>query len=118
MSIANAVFEHTSFLARELAAEKEELLAVACQAAVSSLQARMRDNVRPEDCRSDFIMAAGMYAMAAITELDSLDQVEQLTAGDVTVRRGSKDGAANYLRTQAEVLMAPYLKQPLVFLGV
>lgn len=105
-------------MAQELTAENEALLEVVCQAAVSSLTARLRDNLTPEDCLADFVTAAGMYALAAMSEIGDWGKVEQLTAGDVTVRRGSGDGAANYLRMQADILMAPYLRQPFAFLGV
>lgn len=105
-------------MAQELTAENEALLEVVCRAAVSSLTARLRDNLTPEDCLSDFVTAAGMYALAAMSDIGDWGQVEQLTAGDLTVRRGSSDGAANYLRMQADLLMAPYLKQPFLFSGV
>lgn len=118
MSLADQVFSQASFMAQELTAENEALLAVVCQAAVSSLAARLRDNLTPEDCTSEFVTAAGMYALAAMTDIGDWGQVEQITAGDVTVRRGGHDGAANYLRAQADVLMAPYLRQPFAFMGV
>lgn len=105
-------------MAQELTAENEALLEVVCQAAVSSLTARLRDNLEPEDCLSDFVTAAGMYALAAMSDIGDWSNVEQLTAGDLTVRRSSKDGAANYLRAQADLLMAPYLKTAFVFRGV
>ena len=118
MSLAERVFSQASFMAQELTAENEAVLEVVCRAAVSSLAARLRDNLTPEDCESDFVTAAGMYALAAMSDIGDWGQVEQITAGDVTVRRGSRDGAANYLRTQADLLMAPYLKHPFAFLGV
>lgn len=118
MSLADQVFSQARFMAQELTAENEALLEIVCQATVSSLTVRLRDNLTPEDCLSDFVTAAGMYALAAMSDIGDWGQVEQLTAGDLTVRRGSGDGAANYLRTQADLLMAPYLKQPFMFAGV
>ena len=118
MSIADQVFSQASFMAQELTAENEALLQIVCQAAVSSLSARLRDNLTPEDCLSDFVTAAGMYALAAMSDIGDWGQVEQFTAGDVTVRRGDSAGAANCLRLQADILMAPYLKQPFLFTGV
>ena len=118
MSIAEQVFNQACFMAQELTAENEALLEVVCQAAVSSLSARLRDDLTVDDCQSDFVTAAGMYALAAMTDIGDWGQVEQLTAGDVTVRRGKGDAAANYLRTQADLLMAPYLKQSFLFTGV
>lgn len=105
-------------MALELSEENAALLEVVCQAAVSSLTARLRDNLEPEDCLADFVTAAGMYALAAMSDIGNWSNVEQLTAGDLTVRRSSNDCAANYLRSQADLLMAPYLKSPFVFRGV
>lgn len=117
MSLAEQVANQARFLAPELTAEQQDLLNAVCQAAVSSLEARLRDAVSVEDCQADFITAAGMYAVAAMTEIGDFSDLEQLTAGDVTVRRGH-NGAANYLRSQAQLLMAPYLKDVFSFMGV
>ena len=118
MSIADEVYSQAKFMARELTATNEALLEVVCKAAVSSLEARLQDDVSVEDCMSDFITAAGMYALAAMSDVGDFGQMEQLTAGDVTIRKGNSTGAANYLRTQADLLMAPYVKQPFLFTGV
>ena len=117
MSLTEQVFNQARFMAQEMTAEQQALLNVVCGAAVSSLEARLRDNLTPEDCLSDFVTAAGMYALAAMSEIGDFTGVEQLTAGDVTVRRGN-NGAANYLRSQAELLMAPHLRSGFAFLGV
>lgn len=117
MSLTEQVISQAKFMAPELTAENVPLLEMICQAAVSSLEARLRDNLTPEDCRSDFVTAAGMFALAAMSDIGDFTGVEQLTAGDVTVRRGN-NSAANYLRSQAELLMAPHLKSGFAFLGV
>jgi hypothetical protein len=59
-----------------------------------------------------------MYAVAALTEIGDWSRVEQLTAGDLTVRQGNVNNAAAYLRSQADLLMAPYTKAGFSFLGV
>ena len=117
MSLTELVVTQAKFMAHEMTARDLQLLEVVCQAAVSSLEARLRDNLTPDDCQADFVTAAGMYALAALTDIGDFSGVEQLTAGDVTVRRGH-NGAANYLRSQADLLMAPYLKCGFVFMGV
>lgn len=118
MSLVEQVYHQASFLSQELTQEREALLEVVCQAAVSSLTARLRDDLEPQDCQADFVTAAGMYALAALSEIGDWTGTEQLTAGDLTVRRSSQNCLANYLRAQAELLMAPYLKQPFLFQGV
>ena len=104
-------------MAPELIEDNAQLLETGCNEVVSSLAARLRDDLEPEDCLSDFVTAAGMYALAAMTDIGDWTGVEQLTAGDLTIRRGG-NSAASYLRTQAELLMAPYLKSGFTFLGV
>lgn len=117
MSLTEQVIAQVSYMNETLAQENETLLQVVCQAQVSSLEARLRDDLTTEDCQADFVTAAGMYALAAMADMGATGGIEQFTAGDVTVRRGA-DGTADYLRRQAEMLMRPYLKPPFVFVGV
>ncbi len=117
MNLTEEVYNQARFMAQELTENQQDLLQVICQSAVASLEARLRDNVTVGDCQADFVTAAGMYAVAAMAEIGDFDGVEQLTAGDVTVRRGN-NGASEYLRRQARLLMAPYLKDGFSFLGV
>jgi len=46
--------------------------------------------------------------------------LEQFTAGDLTVRKatGYDDAASKCLRNQAELMIAPYLKDRFTFRGV
>jgi hypothetical protein len=44
--------------------------------------------------------------------------VEQMTAGDVTLRRSGSNAAENCLRYQAELMIGPYLKDRFSFKGV
>jgi hypothetical protein len=45
--------------------------------------------------------------------------LEQVTAGDLTIRKsGSADPASNVLRNQAGLMIAPYLKDRFCFRGV
>ena len=62
--------------------------------------------------------AASLYALAAMSSVSEFQDLEQFSAGDLTLRRSSSDAAANCLRTQADVLMAPYVKPATVFMGV
>lgn len=117
MSVAEQVVAQAKFMAPELTGDNDQLLETVCNAVVSSLTARLRDELEPEDCLSDFVTAAGMYTLAAMTDIGDWTGMEQLTAGDLTVRRGN-NSAAGYLRTQADLLMAPYLKSGFAFVGV
>ena len=118
MSLTEKVLAQARFMAPELTGDNVELLQTMCTAVVSSLSARLKDDLTPEDCLADFVTAAGMYVLAAMSEIGDWSKVEQLTAGDVTLRRRSTDAAANFLRAQAEQLMAPHLRTGFAFLGV
>lgn len=118
MTLTEKVINQARLMAQELSEENEVLLEAMCRAAQTSLEGRLRPPLKPEDCESAFVMAAGMYAIAAMSGVTDLGQLEQITAGDVTLRKSSADTAANCLRTQAEMLMMPYLKTPFLFMGV
>ena len=118
MTIAEQVFAQAALLAGELNARQMDLLGLLCTAAASSLAARLREGLTPEDCKADFIAAASLYALAAISGTDEMDKLEQITAGDITLRRSGSDAAANCLRYQAELMIAPYLKDRFSFRGV
>lgn len=94
------------------------LLEVLCRSAENALRQKLRDGILPEDCKADFVAAASLYALAALSEVDDTAQMEQIRIGDLTLRRGSTDSAACCLRYQAEVMMAPYLKDSFTFMGV
>ena len=118
MTLTEQVYTQARLLAADLPAENEKMLEAVCRAAVVSLGTKLKSNISPEDCRDDFAMAAGMYAVATMSEISDMNQLEQITAGDLTVRRSGGTLAANCLRTQADMLMAPYMKTGIAFLGV
>ena len=89
-----------------------------CSVAVASLTVRLKDNLRPEDCRADFVPGACLLALAALNGCRDTGDVEEFKAGDLTVKRKGTDAASRCLQKQAEILMAPYLKDRFVFVGV
>lgn len=82
------------------------------------MRAKLRKGISVEDCKADFVAAASLYALAAMTEISENAQIEQITAGDLTLRRTSTDAAACCLRYQAEMMMLPYMKDGFAFMGV
>lgn len=118
MTLTEQAYTQARLMAQELSEENQAMLEAVCSAAVTSLKLRLRDNVEPEDCMSDFVTAAAMYALAAMAGVGSMAQLEQMTAGDLTLRCSGNDAAGNCLRAQAEMLMRPYLKESFVFMGV
>ena len=118
MTLAEQVFAQALLLAGELDEKQEALLTLLCRGAATSLTARLRDGLTPEDCKADFIAAASLYALAAMSGSSDMDRLEQITAGDLTLKRSGSDAAANCLRYQAELMIAPYLKDRFSFKGV
>ena len=118
MSLAEQVYAQALLLAGELDEKQEALLTMLCRGATSSLTARLREGLTPEDGKADFIAAASLYALAAMSGSSDMDRVEQITAGDITLKRSGSDAAANCLRYQAELMIAPYLKDRFSFKGV
>ena len=118
MTLKEQVFAQAALLAGQLAGSRMEMLDVLCTASVASLKARLRPELAPEDCRADFVAAASLYALAALNDVGDPDGMEQITAGDLTLRKSSADAAANCLRNQAELMIAPYLKDRFSFRGV
>lgn len=97
---------------------QEQLLKMLCKSAVGSLTARLREGITPADCKADFVAAASLYALAALSELDAVTNLEQIQIGDVTLKQGGGSAAARCLRRQAELMMSPYLKDRFSFRGV
>ena len=97
---------------------QEALLKVLCSGTASSLASRLRNEVKPEDCKADFIGAASLYALAALSDVDENTRPETFVAGDLEIRRGNSAAAANCLRAQAELMIRPYLKDGFSFRGV
>lgn len=118
MTLKDQVLAQALLLAGELDSSQRELLGVLCAASTASLAGRLREGLAPEDCKADFIAAASLFALSAMGSVKDADKVEQFRIGDVTVQKGRRDAASNCLRNQAELMIAPYLKDRFTFQGV
>ena len=120
MSLRDQVLAQALLLAGELTERQQTVLGALCTATTASLNARLREGLTAEDCKADFIAAASLLALAAMAGIAEDVPVEQITVGDFTVRKGnlSHDAASNCLRAQAELMIAPYLKDSFSFMGV
>ena len=119
MMLNQQVYTQAALLAGQLEDQQTDLLRALCTAATASLAARLREGLRPEDCKADFVAAASLYALAALNSVKDGTQLEQVTAGDLTIRKSSTaDPASNVLRNQANLMIAPYLKDRFCFRGV
>lgn len=121
MTLKEQVYAQAALLAGQLESGQAEILNALCTASTASLAARLKEGLRPEDCKADFIAAASLFALAALNSVKDDTQLEQISAGDLTIRRSGgngSDAASNCLRNQAELMIAPYLKDSFAFLGV
>ena len=119
MSLTDQVYAQAALLAGQLEGNQPELLRALCACVTASLTARLREGLRPEDCKADFVASASLFALAELNSVKDGDALEQITAGDLTLRKvNSGDTASNVLRNQANLMIAPYLKDRFCFRGV
>ena len=120
MTLRDQVLTQSLLLAGELTERQTQLLGALCTATTASLQARLREGLTAEDCKADFIAAASLLSLAAMNSASNEEQTEQITVGDFSVKnsRGGFDAASNCLRAQAELMIAPYLRDRFSFRGV
>ena len=120
MTLTEQVFAQAALLSGELDGRQTNLLKLLCGNCVSFLTARLRDGLTPEDCKADFIASASLLALAQLNDVDDTARMEEFRAGDLTVKQGSgsRDAASRCLQRQAELMIAPYLKDGFSFRGI
>ena len=116
MNLTDQIYAQALVMVGSLTAEQDALLRVLWQAAKATLAGRLRSNITPEDCRADFISAGSLLALAALSESDG--GPERFTAGELTIQKSGGDAAARCLRSQAELILMPYVRDCFAFLGV
>ena len=116
MSITDQIYAQSLVMVGQLTPEQDALLRVLCRVAKTNLAARLRSGITPEDCRADFITAGSLLALAALSESDG--GPERFTAGELTIQKSGGDAAARCLRSQAELILMPYVRDCFAFLGV
>lgn len=101
---------------------EKSLLTALCAAAEAELTRRLREGLSPEDCGDAFTCAAALLAAAGLLPCRSGGDVEQFSAGDVSLRTGGGGQvceAAAAMRRQAASMMAGYWgDDAFAFLGV
>ncbi len=117
MTLDEQIYAQAVVLARVDEAAQGPLLQVFCHSALVGLSARLRDGLTQEDCRADLVASAALYALAALAESDELGGLEEMRVGDITLKK-SGNAATQCLRSQAALMMGPYLKDPFSFRSV
>lgn len=104
-------------MAPNTASDKDSLLYALCAAADAELKSRLKADAVPEEIEELFVTAAGMLALAMLSE-SSEDKISYFEAGSLSV--SLEGGTSAYaLRRQAESLLKGYLESgDFAFLGV
>ena len=118
MTLTEQVYAQALLLAGDLSDRQSRILEALCAASTTSLASRLREGLNPEDCKADFVASASLLSLAAMNGMEEDAAVEQITAGDLSIKKGSRDAAANCLRAQAELMITPYLRDRFSFRGV
>jgi len=109
--------EEVLLLAMELGGLKEGEaggLSLLCRMAAEELTRMLKNGKTPEDCGELFSCAAAKMALADYWAMQGVGCPGKFTAGDLTVEETKADPAL--LRRQALRQMAPFLKDPGLFL--
>lgn len=91
-----------------LSTQQRSVLERLCAAADGTMAGRLRDDLTPEDCYDSYVCACAWMALSALGSVRNAAGVEAFTAGTLSITHSP--GASNCLAMQAEVLMAPYLR--------
>lgn len=121
MMLSEAVFTQALMLAGSLEERQTQLLRLLCSACCASLEARLREGLKVQDCREEFVMAASLFALAALGNASQEGmQLEEFKAGDLTLKQSGtgRDAASRCLERQAEQVIGPYLADRFAFVGV
>ena len=104
----------------------ETLLKRLCEISAAQWEARLKDGVTAEDCRTVFVCAAAWMAVVGIYAQKSVTgwNIESFTVGDVSVKTASGEKTAQQtpvqrLTQQAQLLMRPFCRaEDFAFVGV
>ncbi len=118
MTLTEQIYAQALVLSQDQEDLNLELLEVFCRAAENGLARKLRPGLTPEDCKGDFIAAASLYALAAVAEMDEVNQLQKIDLGDLKLTRGGSNAASCTLRYQAQTIMQAYLRNPFSFVGV
>ena len=113
-------FAQALLMTGDLEETRRQLLRILCGAAVSSLRLRLKPELRVEEYAQDLIVAASLYAVAALEDAAGETVLEEFKAGDLSVKQSSEKKviSAAALQKQAEELMKPYFADGFAFVGV
>ena len=90
--------------------QERPLLESLCACAETQIARRLSSGITPADCADAFTCAAALTAAGGLLACRGGGDVEQFTAGEVSLRLSESGGGAAALQRQAQALMAPYCR--------
>ena len=119
MAMLDNIYAMAAAFAGELGQDKQQALQNLCKAAEAELCSRLLPGVDPAQCEQSFVCAAAWIALSNLAAGNRSDGISTFSAGEMSVSKSTgADTAANCLRTQAELIMAPYTGDHFSFMGV
>lgn len=118
MTLAEQIYAQAVLLTGGLEARQEALARLLAGAVAGTLTARLRRGLTEDDCRADLVAAGSLYTLAALTEAEQMTLPDSFTAGDLTLHRPDSAAAVRCLRSQAELIVCPYMEDSFSFRGV
>lgn len=102
-------------LATQLLGEEDARLDSVCVAVCESLRARLRSGVTEDDCAEAFTMAAALYSLSMLKELDDLG----LSAFDAgALKLNFRESGGDALSRMAQRILSPWCGDDFAFRGV
>ena len=101
MTLIDEVYAHARILAPQMNGECQAMLEAMCRSTTVSLQARLRENLTVEDCRTDFVTAAGMLALAAMSHVSFYNDFLKPSEQEYLAKEKNLKGSIEYM-TPAE----------------
>ena len=118
MALLDDIYTMAAVFAAPADDAEQAALRTLCQASADGLRARLRPGLTETDCRESFLCAAAWLALCAHSAGLGADGAASFAAGDLSVSLTGRSAAADALKTQAELLMAPYVEDGFRFRGV
>lgn len=105
------ILELSAAMARTFVTQEQAddaMLLACCKAAEAELLSFLKSGLTEEDCADSFTLACCYLALSYLCAGRSTAP-EQFSVGDISIRRGGEDISAACLRTQAKLIMAPFV---------
>ncbi len=106
-------------LAPSVSSQGEAMLSALCMAAEAELKGRLKSGALCDEIEELFVTAAGLLAVAMLTEISQEERISAFTAGSVSVELGGESVSAASLRRRAENMLRGYIESDdFAFMGV